>query len=107
MNKVLSAAFLGLVVTGVVVFAREQPALSLPKEVNGQQRALAEWLNGFVHKTQEQVEKQLGTPTTETTWAFKKKKELRLDYKTSKKGTLSLFFLDSRVVKASYVLFSE
>ena len=84
-----------------------QPALSLPKEVDGGQRILADWLDGFVHKTQEQVEKQLGTATDKTTWDYKGKKELRLRYKTSEQGTLSLLFLGRRVIKASYQLFSE
>ena len=107
MNKVLSVTFLGLIITGVIVFAQEQPAPSLPKEVKRGQQILADWLDSFVHKTQEQIEKQLGTATDKTTWAFEEKKELLLRYKTSENGTLSLYFRSHRVIKASYQLFSE
>ena len=107
MNKVLSAAFMGLIMVGVIVSAQERPTLSLPKEVNGGQQILADWLDGFVHKTQGQVEKQLGTATETTTWEFKGKKELRLTFKTSPQGTLTLMFQGRRVIKASYLLFSE
>ena len=75
--------------------------------MNGGQQVLSDWLDGFVDKTQEQIEKELGTASEKTTWDFKEKKELRLHYKTSEKGTLTLLFLGHRVIKASYVLFSE
>ena len=81
--------------------------MSLPNEVRVGQQSLADWLNNFVHKTQEQVEKQLGTKSEKTTWVYQEKKELRLAYKTSEQGTLTLYFLGSRVITANYDLNSD
>lgn len=72
-----------------------------------QHEKLAAWLNGFVHKTQDQIEEQLGTASDTSTWEFKEKEELRLSYRTSKNGKLSLYFWGRRVIKASYHLLSE
>jgi hypothetical protein len=107
MNKLLAVFCLVLMVTGLLVFAKKRPDVSLPKEVNEGQQILAGWLDGFVNKTQEQVEKQLGAASDQTTWEFRQKKELVLRYKILDKATLLLYFLDRQVIKASYQLLSE
>jgi hypothetical protein len=107
MNKVLVSACFALVFCGSCFQNEDQVPVSLPKEVKTAQEALTRWLNGFEHKTKDEVEKELGVTTDKATWEFRDRKELLLRYKTSEKGYLHLYFFDERVIKVSLQVLSE
>jgi hypothetical protein len=88
-----------LVVTASLV--ANESLEKVPKEVKQAEQTLTKWLDGFKHQTPEEVRESLGAPTKETTWLFKEKKELLLEYKIGDSTQLSLYFYKGRVVKVS------
>ncbi len=106
MNGFLAAICLGLLV-GVAVSAEGSPIPALPEEVQEAQEALTAWLNNFRDKTQDQIEKQLGSSSDKGTWELRGRQELILRYKTSETTTLLLHFFGNQVIKASLQVLSE
>ena len=73
----------------------------LPKEVQQAEETLNKWLKDLIGKSQEEIRKTLGKPTSETTWELDKKKLPRLDYKIGKHANIHLFFDDDGTVLTS------
>jgi hypothetical protein len=108
MHRLLAALFLGLTAIAVGTRADEPLPPDLPKEVKDARAKLDDWVNSFVHKTSQEILKELGAPTDRTAWEFMGNKELLLHYKTAApKSILALYFYKDRVVTSSLQLLSD
>jgi hypothetical protein len=94
----------GLLLAAAASPGAERPLEKVPREVKQAEQALTKWLDGFKHQTPEEVRKSIGAPTKETTWLFREKKELLLEYRIGDSTQLSLYFHKGRVVKAGLLL---
>ncbi len=99
--KVLGILAFGLLLVVCVGLAAEERGDKIPNEIQQAEKTLTKWVDGFTDQTLERVRKSLGAPAKETTWLNEEKKELLLKYNIGVSTDLSLYFANSRVVKAS------
>lgn len=106
----IAAALLVLAITAKPLSLIAKPAAAaLPKQTLEPSRSLARWLNSLRNRSANQVAQELGPATTKSSWEFQGKQELLLNYefREAPKVKLQVYFLEDRVIKASYQLLSD
>jgi outer membrane protein assembly factor BamE (lipoprotein component of BamABCDE complex) len=76
-----------------------------PREIENAEKTILAWVGGLQGKSQQEVEKKLGTPTARSTWTSDGEQRVLFMYRFPTGGELKLYFSkDGKVVVANHTL---
>jgi hypothetical protein len=76
-----------------------------PQEIGNAEKTIMAWIGSFQGKTQQEVEKKLGTSAKRSTWTSDGEQRLLLIYHFASGGQLSVYFSkDGKVLVVNHTL---
>jgi hypothetical protein len=101
----MKSHLLSLPVIFFAIVSLSTSAPRYPQEIGNAEKTIKVWIGSFQGKTQQEVEKKLGTSAKRSTWTSDGEQRLLLIYHFASGGQLSLYFSkDNKVLVVNHTI---